>query len=196
VSATAERPVEARNSSESHHLDIIDTTEVPFELYTDGGNIGPNPSPHGGTFAWCQVVNGERVREASGIVLPEQVGLAQVSNNAAEIFALIHGIEELPPGWQGRVSSDSNVALCWMFSKPLDELSKAPEPIRVKIEALRKSGKLSGISYRLLQGHPTKEDLERGIGRKRNRPVSVHNVHCDALCTAKADWFKASEGLE
>lgn len=41
----------------------------------------------------------------------------------------------------------------------------------------------------LLQGHPTKADLACGIGKKRNLPVSIHNVWCDEACGKAAREF-------
>jgi hypothetical protein len=45
--------------------------------------------------------------------------------------------------------------------------------------------RLGKIEVILLQGHPTKEDLANGLGKKRQLPVSEHNVWCDEACNAE-----------
>ncbi len=150
------------------------------ELYCDGGVIGVNPSPHGGTYAWCLVENGKRVAEGSGIIRPDDIGVQAVSNNNAELTALLEALRAVPHGWRGRVNSDSQVALGWVFSGWKQD--KIPPSLRLRVNVLRQSGKLTGIWVRLLQGHPTKKDLAAGIGSKRSLPVSEHNVWCDEEC--------------
>jgi ribonuclease HI len=154
------------------------------ELYCDGGVVGRNPSPVGGVFAWCRVENGFRVQECVSAVRPADVGSPAVSNNNTELLALLDGIEGLPQGRTGRVNSDSQCALGWVFLGWSQE--KIPAPLRARLVALRKSGRLSGLEWRLLQGHPTQADLAAGIGKKRGLPVSVHNQWCDQACTARA----------
>ena len=59
----------------------------PIALYTDGGVIGQNPSPIGGTWAWCMVSEGgERTRHAYGYVTPADLGTPTVSNNGYSEF--------------------------------------------------------------------------------------------------------------
>lgn len=154
------------------------------ELYTDGGVIGRNPSPEGGVFAWCLVENDFRVKEHSGLILPGAIGMQAVSNNNTELLALLDGIEALPKDWTGRVNSDSRIALGWVFLGWSPE--KIPQVLRTRLAALHRSGRLAGLQWRLLQGHPTKADLARGIGEKRNLPVSIHNVWCDEACSRLA----------
>jgi ribonuclease HI len=154
------------------------------ELYCDGGVIGRNPSPAGGVYAWCLVFEGARIAEDVQHVTPEEIGVEAVSNNNSELLALLSGIEQLPDGWRGMVSSDSQVALGWVFLGWSQ--AKVPQVLADRLNRLRKSGKLRGIAWRLLQGHPTRADLERGVGAKRKLPVSAHNVYVDELCTAMA----------
>lgn len=158
--------------------------EEVHELYCDGGVVGRNPSPIGGTFAWCLVDAGERVAERVGGLLPSDMGVLHVSNNNSELTALLDGLENLPAGWDGRVNSDSQVALGWVFLGWSQE--KVPAPLRERLNAMRQSGRLAGLRWRLLQGHPTKADLACGIGKKRTLPVSEHNVYVDQACQAHA----------
>ena len=59
----------------------------PIALYTDGGVIGQNPSPIGGTWAWCMVgADGTRTRHAYGSVTPADLGTPTVSNNGYSEF--------------------------------------------------------------------------------------------------------------
>ena len=52
----------------------------------------------------------------------------------------------------------------------------------------------------LVQGHPTKAELENGWGTKRDLPVSEHNVWCDKACknesAALYDRWEREEILE
>jgi ribonuclease HI len=155
------------------------------ELYCDGGVIGRNPSAEGGVWAWCRVEGETRVAEGSGVVRPAELGVAEVTNNNTELLALLEGIEALPEGQcVVRVNSDSQIALGWVFSGWSQE--KIPAGLRERLNALRSSGRLAGLSWRLLQGHPTKADLAAGIGAKRGLPVSPWNVWCDKTCQALA----------
>lgn len=150
-------------------------------LYCDGGVVGKNPSEVGGTWAWCGVdASGRRVIERGGFV-PARPG-RPVTNNHTEQIAITLALEAMPAGWTGTVYSDSNVALGRVFKgwatnnlpRNISERSAA---------ALRRLGKVETV---LLQGHPTKADLERGVGAKRGYPVSEHNVWCDEECGRQA----------
>jgi hypothetical protein len=49
------------------------------------------------------------------------------------------------------------------------------------------------IKYILLDGHPTKKQLETGIG-KRGGPGSKHNVWCDDACRKAGEAFMETIG--
>lgn len=156
------------------------TTNSPIALYTDGGVIGPNPSVLGGTWAWCMTdANSERIRHAYGRVTPRECDVPAVTNNLTELLALILGLEALPNGWTGTVYSDSWVSLQRVFLAA--KLNNVPEWLTDRLQALQRSGKLAGMSYVLLDGHPTKAQLAAGKG-KRGAPVSIHNVWADEMC--------------
>jgi ribonuclease HI len=161
-----------------------ETLKTVVALYADGGVIKKNPSPFGGTWAWCAVdSNGNRVIESSGVVPATET--RTVSNNHTEQIAITLALEAMPGGWSGTVYSDSMIALGRVFKgwkennlpKNISERSK---------KAVSRLGKIETV---LLQGHPTKADLERGIGKKRGYPVSAHNVKCDQLCGEAAKKF-------
>lgn len=150
-------------------------------LYTDGGVIKKNPSVIGGTWAFVAVdADGHRLFEQSGIV-PAPPS-RPVSNNHTEQIAITKALEAMPDGWSGTVYSDSQIALGRVFRgwkennlpRNISERSRA---------ALARMGHIRTV---LLQGHPTKADLAVGIGKKRNLPVSIHNVRADELCGIEA----------
>lgn len=153
-------------------------------VYTDGGVIKKNPSAIGGTWAWCAVdAEGNRVAQASGVV-PAPLGRT-VSNNHTEQIALVKAMEALPEGWSGRFYSDSQVALGRVFLNWAT--NNLPKNIIERTNAARL--RLGKCDWRLLQGHPTKAELEAGWGVKRELPVSVHNVWCDKACTREAKAY-------
>lgn len=175
------------------------------ELFTDGGLISDpnakvkNPSPIGGTIAWVRVENGVVVERDVEIIVPSDIDMPAVSNNNTELLALITAIEKLPNDWRGRINSDSQVALGWVF-KDWKQDNIPPVICRRLNKLFAERGLfLSRQKSRLLQGHPTKADLERGIGAKRNLPVSEFNVQCDLMCSQAATAYlslreDASEG--
>lgn len=146
-------------------------------ISADGGVIKKNPSDIGGTWAWVAVdAHGNRVFEASGVV-PAPIG-RPVSNNHTEQIALTLALEAMHDGWSGTVYSDSKIALGRIFSGWREKNLPANISERSR-NAVKRLGRIETV---LLQGHPTKDDLKNGIGKKRNLPVSIHNVRCDWLC--------------
>lgn len=158
-------------------------TEI-VALYADGGVIKKNPSEIGGTWAWCAVnAKGERVMEEYGAV--RATATRTVSNNHTEQIALTLALEAMPNGWSGTVYSDSQIALGRVFKGWREQNLPANISRRSKA-AVARLGKIETV---LLQGHPTKEDLKCGIGKKRNLPVSEHNVWCDKACRKAAEEY-------
>lgn len=153
-------------------------------IYTDGGVILKNPSTIGGTWAWCAVdARGNRVIERGGAV-PARDG-QPITNNHMEQIALTLALEAMPDGWSGTVYSDSMIALGRVFKGwRLKNL-----PANVAKRSAAAVARLGHIETVLLQGHPTKADLACGMGKKRNLPVSIHNVWCDAECGLQAKAF-------
>jgi len=154
---------------------------TPDEVYADGGCVLVNPSPHGGTWAWCHVTAGERVRESGGTVTPAEIGMGKVSNNQTEFLALLLCLEALPDGWSGRVFTDSGVTLGRF--RDGDKTKGIPAPWVRRLNAVRH--RLGRLEYVLLGGHPSKKELAAGV-RKDGKPVSEHNVWCDRECQRRA----------
>lgn len=160
-------------------------------LFADGGVIGRNPSPIGGTWAWVAVdAAGDVVAQASG-VLPAPPG-STVSNNFAEFAAAVQALEQMPDGWAGTLASDSAVTLGRLCSG----WTLAGIPLAWVQRGAAVLQRLGPITPLLLQGHPTRADLARGIGSKRGYPVSIHNVTCDRLCQEAGRAYLAEIDLK
>jgi hypothetical protein len=172
-------------------------------IYADGGLIGQNEktigSRLGGTWAICAVdVSGERVYTHSGNILPAALGLPGVTNNHSELWALLAAVALAPAGWTGTFCSDSFNALGRVFL--MDRLSNVPEfmverlrthqaRLGIKCRGNKRDMEPTTFRYQLLQGHPTKEDLANGVGKKRGLPVSSHNVWCDEECCRQRELY-------
>lgn len=104
-------------------------------ICADGGCVQSNPSPYGGTWAWCAIdADGQRVIDQSGVVLTElgaHSAYAQlaanghhtqllrrpsISNNVMEYLALRNALRTLPDGWRGTIYSDSQITLGRLFA--------------------------------------------------------------------------------
>lgn len=157
-----------------------------LQLYTDGGLIGPNPSPQGGTWAWCIVekVNfqeWEMVRKRSGIIRPADFGIDTISNNVAELSAIVFGLEHLVPSLTNiEWHTDSKVALCWMTGRN-PKFKNVPDSLKKRAIAVRHRI----VEAHLLSGHPTRKELARGQSVS-GRPVSEWNCWCDRECSRLA----------
>lgn len=161
----------------------------PTSVYADGGVIRTNPSPHGGTWAWCWVDDaGQRIKTASGLILPADLGMETVSNNVSEFMALARALRSLPDGWSGTVFSDSRVTLGRIFEGWRDK----GLPEHWLDAAARNLRRLGRVEWVLLDGHPTKQQLAEGRG-KRGNLVSAHNVFVDAECQRVARQFLSAE---
>lgn len=163
---------------------IEDPIALITSVYCDGGLLAMNRL--GGVWSWCGVnITGHRVYSQRGTVLQIQPH-RPVTNNHTEQIAIIKALEALPKGWSGTVYSDSNVALGRIFDK-FGTKNLPTNIIQRSIDAVERLGKLKGS---LLQGHPTENDLIRGIGERRNLPVSIHNHFVDISCELeKKEYF-------
>lgn len=163
-------------------------TTSPINLYADGGVIGANPSPIGGTWAWCHVtVDGERLTSASGVITPAEAGLPFITNNLTELYAILEARESLPYAWSGTIHSDSWVSLQRVFLAA--RLKNVPDWLVDRLQRMQRDGWFSGCAWKLLDGHPTRAELAAGVG-KRGHDVSEHNVWCDQACTEAARRFR------
>lgn len=156
---------------------FITPAHKAIALYGDGGVIGSNPSLVGGVWAWCAVdIHNERIVRRSGFVPVTET--RDVTNNNTELIALVLALEALHDGWSGLVCSDSKLALGTLF-QGWNARKQPPNIIR---RGMRAIARLGHIETMLLQGHPTKADLAKGVGKRRGLPVSPHNVWCDEAC--------------
>lgn len=188
----------------------------PVAVFGDGGVIQKNPSPIGGTWAWCAVTaDGTHTREASGYVLPSahphpgwpRVPRPDVSNNHVEFYAILRALESLPDDWQGRVATDSQVTVTrfghladWRSGPPPYLPTQLPPDWQERARAALR--RLPLIRWTPVAGHPTQVDLGRGFawreevdvdpatgGELRTKTkvlVSRHQVWCDDRCTLLA----------
>ena len=159
-----------------------------LELYADGGQIESSPSPHGGTWAYVVVLNGEVVGEDAGVLLPHHLGTKRVTNNDAEMYALVRALEAAPDGVDVACHSDSECTL-----KRVARIERGQPPTKTMIEELYERteaalSRLGTVTFVHVKGHPTKADLERGHTAK-GRKVSAHQVRCDQLCTEQATTY-------
>jgi len=164
---------------------------LPDQIFCDGGVIGPNPSSHGGTFAFCWVdsISQRKLKSACGIIKPEHVKpwggpvLLKITNNFSEAYAAVQALLSLPFGWNGVLFTDSLVTLYRLTTS--DRFNGIPDWLRKQIIELRQGRRWQ---VELVSGHPTQIDLRRGC-TKHGRLVSPWNVWCDKTCSRLAKEF-------
>jgi hypothetical protein len=146
-----------------------------IELFTDGGNVGKNPS-QAGTWAWCLVVDGRLTQHDSGWMEADDAGMASISNNFAELYAAVRGMEQTDE--KGTWWTDSRVTLLRLSVKGT-KFNGVPDWLE------RRAKRLVGRWVPMLcGGHPTKDELKRGR-RTDGAIVSRWNVLCDKLCNER-----------
>lgn len=149
-------------------------------VYSDGGLVIRNPSPYGGAWAWCGVNEENLIVESkSGLLVPEKLGIAEISNNTAEFCAMARALRAMPKGWSGTAYSDSELTLNRIFGN-WDAGKGLPEGwMKAARKNLKRLGKITPV---LLSGHPTRQELLNGVCKRRGRQVSGFNVWCDEEC--------------
>lgn len=157
------------------------------EAFADGGCIGPNPSRHGGTWAFRLLRGSEVAEERSGVVTAREAALPAVSNNYTELLACLNALSCLPEGWAGTLYSDSWCTVCRLVN---ERPGFAGIPTSMVRRVWFERERLGRFKVVLLDGHPTVAQLAVGVG-KRGNPVSEHNVACDEVCTALSLTFLA-----
>lgn len=179
-----------------------------LKLYTDGGCIKRNPSPHGGSYGIVIVQDGKVVEERSGTIDAHTLGYQGfLSNNVAELYALSLGILMLPCDVPCGIYSDSENALGRVFQAW--KLNGVPGWLCDMVGYARMRLRLMDqFEWALVQGHPNKKELELGetierrnkdgvITRIGGLPVSEWNVYADGLCTnASARWLEENKVAE
>lgn len=182
-------------------------------LYTDGGSVGPNPSPYGAPFAWCFVsANDEILLSGDGMLVKSDEGFPAYqhrpwyvtyvlpefdtfSNNLSEAAGLYDAVRFMPDGWSGQIVSDSEVTLGrffkgWNWRKTK---TSAGLPDKWMREWQQHRDRLGTLTPVLVAGHPSDHDLV--VGRKRNLPVSRFNRYCDSRCNEVIAGYKTVRGL-
>lgn len=160
------------------------------DLYTDGGVISCNPSPLGGTFAWCLVDDDGVIRYGSGVILPREIGKLKVSNNVSELYAALAGLSCLrytEPVWSGTLYTDSSITLRRLTEGK--KFSGIPAKMRLQCLELRRGRRWVA---KLVKGHPTQAMLTKGYACNvagKQVPVSIWNVWCDKKCRKLASKF-------
>lgn len=192
--------------------EILKTVVAAF---TDGGVIKKNPSVIGGTWAFVLVnANNENVYEESGVV--PATATRSITNNQTEQIAIVKALEILPENWTGALFTDSKIARGRVFLGYKTENL----PTNIITRTLAARNRLGKISTVIFEGHPTKNCLQSkdeprvaeiiqnikeyrdhanfidGIGKRRGRPVSRHNVRCDELCGEAGEKYIESLGEE
>lgn len=173
---------------EKSEQEMIEPINGCVSLYVDGGVVQKNPSTIGGTWA-CVFVDaaGNEISRVSGFVTPAEIGLEAVTNNYTELLAAVEGLSRVAWPWTGTIFTDSNVTRCRLTGKN-PGMNGIPFSLCERLRVCRKG--LDPIVAVLLDGHPTKKQLEAGVG-KRGSPVSKFNVLCDRLCGEEAARYLA-----
>ncbi len=153
-----------------------------MKLFTDGGVAGKNPSPVGGSWAWCLVADNTIVRWACGFVQPVDIGREKITNNDTEGLAALLALEAMEEKWNGILHTDSLVTLYRLKRRQPWQL---PAFMRERIMLLRQRKR---IKVELVKGHPTAKDLANGV-HANGSPVSEWNVFCDDRCNEVIQEF-------
>jgi len=160
-------------------------------VYADGGVIGSNPSAIGGTYAYRLIEEDEECAHYidGAFVLTARENGGPVTNNQTEMMAVLSALELVPDDWAGTLYSDSQVTLGRVFMGW--KWANVPQFMHAKYKDLRaRLTRFEDIKWVLLDGHPTKAQLQAGKG-KRGGPVSEHNVWCDQACTEAGEKYLA-----
>lgn len=176
--------------------DRRDPPESLPRLFTDGGLLSQNPSPLGGSWAWCRVERGSVVAEGAGVIWAAEMPDRMVTSNQAEFYAVWQAFRALDDGEIIDVYLDSDVTLSRWYGDGRFGRKGIPAVWWDGMNAeLRRHG---GSNWHHLAGHPStrpnggdgKSDLERGYKLRKDgspgEPVSEWNVYVDRLCTLHA----------
>ena len=132
------------------------------------------------------VENGKPIRRDSGIVTPDFLETNEVTNNQSELMAALQALLAQPPGWRGKLHTDSQVTI-YRLNGGGTERSMTP----VLNRELTFARGHSRCEVSLVGGHPTKIDLEKGFLKRNGAICSKWNAACDARCCALAKWMMA-----
>lgn len=162
---------------------------IGVDLFCDGGCVGRNPSPLGGTWAYVAVDDaGQLSWSDSGWLGPKRCGGA-VSNNVAELYAAVKALESVVPSCLGKLHTDSAVTRFRLLGG--GDLRTVPGWLRRRLEAVRW---VETCGVVLLGGHATKRELRDGRRARNGLPVSEWNGLCDRMCRRAAQRRLEREG--
>lgn len=164
-----------------------------ISVYADGGVILKNPSAIGGTYAYILMDGAFVVAKHSGVLTPDMGLEGVVSNNVSELYALCAAIQSAPDvrgftAHQYHFYSDSYITLLRVFRGA--KLNGIPPHLALMLGEVRRMLKYFDFQWTLLDGHPTREQLAAGIG-KRGSPCSEWNVWCDKQCNEEGRKYRA-----
>lgn len=159
-------------------------------LYVDGGVILKNPSPIAGTWAYVLVdIEDQRVlKKGSGVMIPAEWGLDVITNNQSEMWAMLKGLAVLPDNVPSNVCPDSQTTLGRCFWG--HRWTNVPPDMHTEFhtQRARLDENWKNIKGILHAGHPTIDQLAKGIGRN-GLPVSKWNCLCDRMCTQAGEAY-------
>lgn len=166
---------------------------MTLTLYTDGGVIQRNPSPIAGTWAFVLVAENGSIEKNSGVILPSEWGLTEITNNQTEMYAMLMGLCAVSESEEGVVvCPDSMVTLgrCFLGYR----WKNIPPAMHEIYQRERKRLDRYWSTYKtiLLAGHPTRAQLATGFG-KHGYPVSEYNVMCDQMCREAGEKYLAEQ---
>lgn len=171
-----------------------------LKVFVDGGLLGRNPSPIGGTYGIVYIqIDDTVISELSGVIDAETLGYnGFVSNNVSELYALCLGILKITPvhGLEVHFYSDSEITLGRVFCG--DALNNVPDWLKEMTRNARLHlRKLNLKGYTLLAGHSSIADCAAGWNKAKNLPASKWNTHVDRMCNqARAKYEKDQAGNE
>ena len=148
-----------------------------MNLWTDGGCCGHNPSPVGLVWAWALVDTDKLIRCDWGKLTVEEIGMPTASNNFAELYAAVRGLESLPYPFEGKWHTDSLTTLRRLSGG--SKFNGIPGWLKRRATDLWRKFHYKGV---LVAGHPTKNELREGKAKRNGHPVSKWNVLVDELC--------------
>jgi hypothetical protein len=144
------------------------------ELYIASGCIASNPSMIGGTYAWRLVRDDGELIGRAAVVPASSIG-GEVTNNQAEMLALLEGLSHLPAHFHGTVCSQGQVTLGRAFAG--FRWTNIPGWMHKRYQEQRS---------RLGMWHQIKPQLVDG--------KNEHILWCEQECKTAADDFMAQIG--
>ena len=146
-----------------------------LELWTDGGVIQVNPSPVGLVWSWVLIEDGKLSACDWGKLTPEEIGMPTCSNNNAELYAAVRGLEYMEDCSAFTWYTDSQVTIRRLTERT--KMKGVPEWLALRTKALRRDWNVV-----LVAGHPTKAELKAGKANRNGHMVSKWNKLVDELC--------------